>query len=279
MTSPGRSPWWRRMDEWVGFQPARWPHAEVISRIAALAIIAAFLAVRLWQFDRFPQTWSGAYRFYSALMTSAGVPVYSLTEIALLWGLRVTVWLIETGIFIGYIAAYISRVPAKAPARGIMETIFPIVVAGLPVLMAMTPYTLPRWAPPASTGHIGFYLGAMFLMALGGLINLIGLLSLRRAFTIMTEARLLITGGIFRYIRHPLYTGHFIMFLGTLLLRWQWVTLLLYLLFSLGQVKRARLEERKLLDAFPEYGGYQHRTGMFWPRWTRRDPECDKGIG
>jgi protein-S-isoprenylcysteine O-methyltransferase Ste14 len=263
--------WWQRLDTLILFQPSRWPHAETISRVAALTIIAVFLAFRLWQFDRFPQTWSGAHDFYSTFMTSAGAAVYSLTDIALLWGLRFAVWLIETGIFIGYIAAYLSRAPVKSPARGIRETIFPIVVAGLPVLMAMTPYTLPRWAPPDSTGHIVFYVAAMILMTLGGLLNLIGLLTLRRAFTIMTEARILITGGLFRYIRHPLYTGHFIMFLGMLLLRWQWLTLVLYMLFFIGQVKRAQLEERKLLAVFPEYRQYRRRTGMFSPRRVERD--------
>jgi len=266
--------WWRKLDNLICFQPARWSHAERISRITALLIIAAFLIFRLWQFGRFPQTWAGAQRFYGAFLAPDGAPVYPPTVIALLWSLKLAVWLIETAIFTGYIAAYISRVPARSPARGIMETAFPVLVAGLPVMMAMAPYTLPYWAPPALPRHLLFYLAAMFLMLFGGLINLIGLLTLRRAFTIMTEARVLITHGLFRYMRHPLYTGHFIMFLGTLLLRWQSITLLLYLLFCIGQIKRAQLEERKLLAVFPEYQEYCKRTGMFWPR--RNSPHQSK---
>ncbi len=260
----------RRLDRLICFQPARWPHAERISRVTALLIISGFLVFRLWQFDRFPQTWPAAQRFYGLFLTPGGAPVYPAALIALLWGVKLAAWLIETGIFAGYIAAYVSRAPARAPACGIMETAFPVLVAGLPVLMAMAPYTLPHWAPPASPRHLIFYLTAMALMLLGGLINLIGLISLRRAFTIMTEARVLITHGIFRHVRHPLYTGHFVMFLGTLLLRWHFVTVLLYLLFLIGQFKRAQLEERKLAVVFPEYRDYRKRTGMFWP--FRRRP-------
>ena len=72
--------------------------------------------------------------------------------------------------------------------------------------------------------------------------------------------------GIFRYIRHPLYTGHFIMFLGSLFLRLHLVTIGMYLLFCTGQFVRARIEERKLKEAFPRYEEYQRRTGMFFPR-------------
>jgi protein-S-isoprenylcysteine O-methyltransferase Ste14 len=83
----------------------------------------------------------------------------------------------------------------------------------------------------------------------------------------MTEARTLITNGIFGYIRHPLYTGHFIMFFGSLLLRLNTVPVLLYLLFFIGQITRARIEERKLMGVFPQYADYRRRTGMFFPKW------------
>jgi protein-S-isoprenylcysteine O-methyltransferase Ste14 len=82
----------------------------------------------------------------------------------------------------------------------------------------------------------------------------------------MSEARELVVRGIFGYIRHPLYTGHFIMFFGSLLLRLHPVSVILYLLFCVGQVLRARTEERKLMQAFPEYAPYREQTGMFFPR-------------
>jgi protein-S-isoprenylcysteine O-methyltransferase Ste14 len=258
--------WPAKLDRLLIFNPARWPHRELVSRLAAVGIIAVFLGLRIDQFNLFPQSFQDAERFYGTFKSATGQPIYSAVQISVLWGVKLAVWLIESAIYLGYIAAYTSRARAVQIARGFMETAFPVIVAGLPVLISLMPYSLPRWAPYTSPWHLNFYLGITTLILIGGLINLIGLLTLRRAFTIMSEARELITHGLFRYMRHPLYTGHFIMFLGSLLLRLHPVTIGIYLLFLVGQAVRATIEERKLKEAFPRYGAYQRRTGMFFPR-------------
>jgi protein-S-isoprenylcysteine O-methyltransferase Ste14 len=260
------SGWLDRLDRSVVFQPTRWPYREQISRLVAVSIIAVFLGLRLYQFDLFPQHYPDALKFYGAFKTAAGQPLYSTGRIALLWWIKLAVWLVETAIYLGYIAAYASRARAVRIARGFLETWFPVIVAGIPILISLMPYSLPRWAPFTSTRHLYFYIGISALILLGGTINFVGLLTLRRAFTIMSEARELITHGIFRYVRHPLYTGHFIMFLGSLLLRLHPVSIAMYLLFCIGQTVRAKIEERKLMTAFSEYGAYRRQTGMFFPR-------------
>jgi protein-S-isoprenylcysteine O-methyltransferase Ste14 len=261
--------WQVRLDRWVVFDPSRWPGRERLSRTVAVAIIALFLGLRLYRFDLFPQHYADAQRFYGGFKSTAGQPLYSAAQIALLWGVKLAVWLIETAIYLGYIAAYAGRAKAVRIARGVMETAFPVLVAGLPVLIGCMPYTLPRWAPFGSSRHLYYYLAITALILVGGAINLIGLLTLRRAFTIMSEARELIVHGIFRYIRHPLYTGHFIMFLGSALLRLHPATVALYLFFCMGQVVRAKIEEAKLMQAFPQYADYRRRTGRFLPKCRR----------
>ena len=261
--------WFAGPDHWIVFNPDRWPLRELISRISALTIIAVILVWRIINFDRFPQFFQEAYLFYSAITTPAGTPLYSMGDIRLLWGIKLTVWIIETAIYLGYVASYASRARAVSVARGFFEVGFPIMVAGLPILIFFMPYSLPQWLPFSSTQHLVFYLIIMGLIAFGGLINLIGLITLRRAFTIMSEARALITHGVFRFVRHPLYCGHIIMFFGSMLLRLSAATVLLYLLFLAGQVFRARIEERKLEGAFADYAGYRERTGMFIPRIGR----------
>ena len=258
--------WISRVNCSIFFDPARWPHRELISKVAALTIIAVFLGMRIHHFDRFPQIYHDARNFYAAVTTAEGQPVYCQWQIGALWGIKLAMWLIETAIYLGYISAYASRASAVKIARGFMETAFPVMVAGLPILIALMPYNLPRWAPYSASRHLYFSLGIAALTLCGGVINLIGLLTLRRAFTIMSEARELIEHGIFSYIRHPLYTGHFIMFLGSLLLRLHPVTVAMYLFFCVGQVLRAKIEERKLKEAFPRYEAYQRRTGMFFPK-------------
>jgi len=89
---------------------------------------------------------------------------------------------------------------------------------------------------------------------------------LRKAFTITSEARLLIRRGLFSIVRHPLYAGHFVMFFGYLLFHLHWYTVALYLMFIAGQYKRARIEESKLMAVFPEYPDYMKNTGMFFPK-------------
>jgi protein-S-isoprenylcysteine O-methyltransferase Ste14 len=248
------------------FHPERWPFAEAVSRGAALTLVAAFLLQRIYQFERFPQTFAAAFKFYSAFHLASGQPVYSKAIITLIWTVKLTVWIVETAIYLGYIASYLSRSKAKAMAKGFMETAYPVLIAGLPVLIALSPYNLPSWAPYSAPRHIVCYLLIMGLILLGGSINLIGLLTLRQAFTIMAEARRLITHGLFRYVRHPLYSGHFIMFLGSLLLRLHPYTIFLYIVFFMGQVYRARIEEQKMLSIFPDYQQYKSQTGMFLPK-------------
>jgi protein-S-isoprenylcysteine O-methyltransferase Ste14 len=258
--------WWDRLDRLMIFNPERWPHRELLSRAVALIIVLAFLALRICQFDRFPQSFQSAHHFYAGIRSAAGRPVYSDGRIAVIWGIKLAMWLIETTIYLGYIAAYASRAKAVKIATGIMQTAFPVIVAALPLLIALMPSSLPRWVPYSSARHVYVYLGITMLIVTGGLINLIGLLTLRRAFTIMSEARELVMHGIYRYIRHPLYTGHFIMFLGSLLMRLHPVSIGLYLLFCIGQVIRATIEEHKLAGAFSEYADYRGRTGMFFPK-------------
>ena len=258
--------WTKKLDHWFIFNPSRWPHRELISRATALLIIGLFLAMRIYKFYRFPGFYSAAQAFYSGFKASGGGDLYSTAQIAGIWGVKLMVWLVETLIYLGYVASYISRAKAVDIANGFMETAFPVAVAAIPLVISFLPYNLPHWAPYETPHHAAFYLGIMVMIVTGGLLNLIGLLTLRRAFTIMTEARTLITRGIFGYMRHPLYTGHFIMFFGSMLLRLDWPAAGLYLVFVVGQVMRARVEERKLARVFAQYEQYRRRTGMFFPR-------------
>lgn len=250
---------------WI-FHPSRWPHAELIGRCVALSAVVAFLTLKLYQFNQFPQTFGRARLFYASLISAQGLPLFSPLEITLIWGARLLVWMAETAILLGYVSAYLTRVKPRDVADGFMETFFPIGVAGIPVIMAMAPARHFLGLSFSSPAYLPVYLFVMGLMALGGWINLTGLLTLRRSFTIMTEARELVCRGIFRHIRHPLYLGHFLMFFAGLLLRWHWYNIGLYMLFFAGQVVRAKMEERKLSRAFEDYADYRHRTGMFFPK-------------
>jgi protein-S-isoprenylcysteine O-methyltransferase Ste14 len=75
----------------------------------------------------------------------------------------------------------------------------------------------------------------------------------------------LITEGIYAYIRHPIYTGLYIAFIGGELVAQSFVALLFVLLF-VGGYWQARQEEVILLKHFGgAYKSYMKQTKMFIP--------------
>jgi protein-S-isoprenylcysteine O-methyltransferase Ste14 len=76
----------------------------------------------------------------------------------------------------------------------------------------------------------------------------------------------LVTSGIYRYIRHPQYTGLFLFSLGMLI---EWVTIPLLLMFPIIVVMYTRLADREENDMVKEFGDeyiqYRKRTKRFIP--------------
>lgn len=65
-----------------------------------------------------------------------------------------------------------------------------------------------------------------------------------------------ISTGPYHYVRHPMYAGGLLLFLGTPLLLGSWYGLVMFLLFLPGLAVRIRLEERVLLEELPSYAIY-----------------------
>jgi protein-S-isoprenylcysteine O-methyltransferase Ste14 len=95
------------------------------------------------------------------------------------------------------------------------------------------------------------------LILAGNSLGALVLLYFRRSFSIMAEARRLVTSGPYRFIRHPLYLGEELAALGVLiqfLSSWTMGLLAVHLAF---QLRRMRNEEIVLTDFFPEYSKYR----------------------
>jgi protein-S-isoprenylcysteine O-methyltransferase Ste14 len=69
----------------------------------------------------------------------------------------------------------------------------------------------------------------------------------------------LVETGPYRLLRHPVYVGGFLFFAGLSLAFSAWALLLTAGLGAFW-VAKARLEERLLLERFPEYAEYRRRT-------------------
>jgi protein-S-isoprenylcysteine O-methyltransferase Ste14 len=277
----------KRLNDLPIFDPGRWPARELIGRIVGCIAVTAFIARRILQLPSWPGyirevRWAGAWfaklSFLPKVMITAPYDLeadyspfgYAHDQIRTLWILSFLVWLAETGILLGYVLALLTRARAQSVAKGFMQTVFPLILAGLPFVVVMTDYTFHQWFQHRPRQLLnGLYAVNAILLA-GGSLNAIGVLTLRRGFTIMSEARVFIRSGIYRWIRHPLYASHFVIYLGYTLLHFHAATVLLYVVFVTGQTIRARIEEGKMTAVFPDYGDYKRTTGMFFPRvWGR----------
>jgi protein-S-isoprenylcysteine O-methyltransferase Ste14 len=106
---------------------------------------------------------------------------------------------------------------------------------------------------------------AALLVGLGSLGSALVLAQLGKSFSIMPEARRLVTNGPYAYARHPLYAVEMLTLLGTAIQFAQpWAALLALGVLAL-QVTRALFEEQVLAEAYPEYDAYRRRTRRFIP--------------
>jgi protein-S-isoprenylcysteine O-methyltransferase Ste14 len=104
---------------------------------------------------------------------------------------------------------------------------------------------------------------AAALIFIGALGSAIVLARLGKSFSIMPEARKLVTGGPYAYARHPLYAVEFITLAGTAIQFAQpWAALLAFGVVVL-QIARTIFEERVLIAAYPEYENYRARVKRF----------------
>jgi protein-S-isoprenylcysteine O-methyltransferase Ste14 len=103
------------------------------------------------------------------------------------------------------------------------------------------------------------------LLFVGNAIAVYALTHLGRSFSIMPEARGLVTSGLYRYVRHPLYIAEMVASLGTVLQFLSGWTALILAVQVTFQLRRMRNEERVLMRIFPEYAAYREKTARIIP--------------
>lgn len=85
----------------------------------------------------------------------------------------------------------------------------------------------------------------------------------------LRESQRLVTGGVYKYVRHPMYAAFFLWGFVQPLLLSNWIAGWSHLLsFSVLYFLRVGREERMMLDEFgEEYREYMKRTGRVVPRF------------
>ena len=104
------------------------------------------------------------------------------------------------------------------------------------------------------------------LATIGLVYSVWGLAYLRRSFSIIPEARRLVTGGPYALSRHPVYLGEIATAIGVNLATAGWPGALAVGYFIGAELLRMRWEEGVLARAFPnDYPAYAARVPRYFP--------------
>ncbi|MBI2906875.1 MAG: isoprenylcysteine carboxylmethyltransferase family protein [Chloroflexi bacterium] len=139
--------------------------------------------------------------------------------------------------------------------------------ANLLLPLSFLPDQHPFWIPFALAGS-----------ALGLGLSLWAMAYLRGSFSITPQAWRLVARGPYRYVRHPMYLGSFLIGGSLLLVKLSPEAVTLFAAFLIAQYLRLRWEERLLSDALPGYVDYKNRTRRLLPRFLIADRRLG-GVG
>jgi len=108
-------------------------------------------------------------------------------------------------------------------------------------------------------------------LAMAGVVLVAGWYLARRGmkqvFGTRREAPGVISTGVFRIVRHPIYTGALLFYLAAILTTLSLVSAAFWLVIVAFYIYISRYEERILVEAFGnDYLEYRKKTGMLFPK-------------
>jgi protein-S-isoprenylcysteine O-methyltransferase Ste14 len=153
-------------------------------------------------------------------------------------------------------AATILRARPTGKARGLEPRISAMIGAFLVYAIPLFPRReLPVIAEMVST----------LLVLFGSAAAIYTLLQLGRSFSLMAEARRLVTSGPYRLVRHPLYLAEELAVIGISMQFFSLSTAFVLAVQIAFQLRRMHNEEAVLAESFPEYAAYRQRTARLLP--------------
>jgi len=163
----------------------------------------------------------------------------------------------STILFLGLLTIlFIIRLEPIKKAKGILPRV--LAVAGTFSMTLVTMF-------PRANLSLAQTVIASLLSLVGTGLSLFALAHLGRSFSLMAEARRLVTSGPYRIVRHPLYVFEAVASLGILLQFFSIYTVLIYVAHCFLQVQRMKNEEAVLEGVFPEYQTYKLKTARVIP--------------
>ncbi len=113
------------------------------------------------------------------------------------------------------------------------------------------------------------YIGGVLFIAPGIIILFFSIKQLGGSLTanpVPRESGRLIETGLYKYVRHPIYTGLLLATLGSCVQSMAVVKFFFWFLLLALLIYKARFEEKLLAAKYSTYTDYMKRTGRFVPR-------------
>lgn len=165
----------------------------------------------------------------------------------------------------------------KKPATAYMGFVlaFAIEMHGIPMSMYLVSSIIGRNLPEGilwghtlynQIGHLGMHIG-LFLSIIAMIIIVNGWYNIYHKYWSLDKGRgQVVKTGVYKYIRHPQYTGFILLTLG-MIANWATLpTLIMWPFFVLMYYRLAKKEERDMVKEFgEEYMSYMKKTKMFIP--------------
>jgi protein-S-isoprenylcysteine O-methyltransferase Ste14 len=153
----------------------------------------------------------------------------------------------------------------KRGPQGFQEIFIPLLASFfyLAYNFENVPQELNNYFVPESLLAVSTFTGIVLNIA-GSLISFTAVCSLRYSFGVFVQVRDIVKRGLYRYVRHPMYLGYILSFIGLLFIQPCLYYLILLLCSVIMTIYRASLEEKKLM-ALPEYQEYARKTPFMFP--------------
>jgi protein-S-isoprenylcysteine O-methyltransferase Ste14 len=217
------------------------------------------------------QKGAGAYwrdLVFSRLLPALFFSIFLARQLLFLWdGLHSVhnpsdyLFVLQQALALAYFTMLVVLYSTRLPRRGTDHRAAVIFIAFSGTFSAIAAPFLP------GGGHRQSLVLAADLLATFGLAYSVwGLAYLRRSFSIIPEARRLVTGGPYSLSRHPVYLGEIVAAVGINLATAGWPGMLAVVYFIVCELLRIRWEEGVLARAFPnDYPAYARRVARYLP--------------
>jgi protein-S-isoprenylcysteine O-methyltransferase Ste14 len=214
---------------------------------------------------------SGAYwrdLVLGRLVPSLFFSLFLARELVLLWGGVQGIqrpldllFVAQQVLALAYFTLLVVLYAVRLPQRGTDHRLAVVFIAFSGTFAAISASFL-----PGGTRRDGLVLVADILATVGLAYSVWGLAYLRRSFSIIPEARRLVTGGPYALSRHPVYLGEVATAVGVNLATAGWLSALAIGYFIVCELLRIRWEERILAQTFSsEYPAYARRVPRYLP--------------